>query len=106
MIGDTVGKCPGCGLNIVETEDGFVCESYLGTIPEKEVTGPHPYLYKDALARYGGCDLDATDAKALLAGREIRVQLRSKKTGNYYYKYARWNPGKMRVEILWKENAY
>lgn len=99
MIGETVGKC-NCGLDIIETEEGFVCESEVGVIPEDKTVLEHEHLDKDFLYRWGGCDLDTMDAKALFRGQTISVQLKSKK-GNFYRVQMGYNKSKHRPEILW-----
>ena len=99
MTGDIVGKCS-CGLDIIETEDGFVCESEVGVIPEDESILEHDRIEKGYLHRWGGCDLDTMDAKALFDGQLITVQLKSKK-GNFYRVQMGYNRGKHRPEILW-----
>ena len=99
MVGDIVGTCT-CGLNVIETEEGYVCESEVGVIPEDESFYIHEHIDKDFLHRWGGCDLDPMDAKCLLDGQTISVQLKSKK-GNFYRVQMRYNKERHRPEILW-----
>ena len=88
------GKCEVCGGDIIETDFSYCCENQ-GKMREEK----HDIIWKNALERMGGCMLDERDAVALLKGEEIKVQLRSRKTGRYYYARANYDREDKRVKV-------
>lgn len=72
-----IGTCHLCGGNIVEKEDKYECEY-------QDNQYAHTCIWKNALHRFGGANLDVRDAKMLCSGCDISVQLKSRRTGRWY----------------------
>lgn len=91
-----IGKCSHCGAEIIETELAYSCCN-MGSDYEF-----HDCIWKKALESKGGCILDALDAKALLNKQTIRVQLKSRRTGRFYYAYAYYDFDKHTIITYFK----
>lgn len=76
---ETLGVCPLCGKEIVESPLSYGCSAW------REGCGFA--IYKDALRRFGGKKLTKTDAKRFLEEGEMTVELR-RKNGAIYQKNA------------------
>ncbi len=88
-----LGKCSYCGSDIIETDKCYRCEN------QGSEFGQHDIIWKNSLENRGGCMLDIRDAEALFLGQTIKVQLKSRKTGNFYTGKVRYNTEEKKVEI-------
>lgn len=93
-----LGKCIYCGTEMKENDKNFGCPNY------KE-EGQHVTIWKNAVERWGGADLDADDCRTLMNGERIIVTLKSKNTGKEYRKYVYYDKDKNRVQVDWETDC-
>lgn len=93
-----LGKCIYCGTEMKENDKNFGCPNY------KE-EGQHATIWKNAVERWGGADLDADDCRTLMNGERIIVTLKSKNTGKEYRKYVYYDKDNNRVQVDWESDC-
>ena len=92
-----LGKCIYCGTEMRENEKNFGC-------PNFREEGQHATIWKNALERWGGADLDADDCRALMNGERIIVTLKSR-AGKEYKKYVSYDRENNRVQVDWETDC-
>ncbi|MDE1376936.1 DNA topoisomerase III, partial [Bacillus licheniformis] len=70
---EVIASCPNCGRDMYENKKGYSCSGY------KE--GCKTTLWKKNLEKCGKKKISKAEAKQLLAGKRVRMKLKSK-TGN------------------------
>ena len=73
---DSIGSCPECGKDIIETAKGYSCSGYSN--------GCKFAIWKDSLKRLGGREVTASQARKLLNNETIKLSGLTSKAGKKY----------------------
>ncbi len=73
---DSIGSCPECGKDIIETAKGYSCSGYSN--------GCKFAIWKDSLKRLGGRKVTASQARKLLNNETIKLSGLTSKAGKKY----------------------
>lgn len=97
-MNQNLGTCIYCGAEMREHDKNFGCPNY-------KAEGQHATIWKNAVERWGGADLDGDDCRALMNGERIIVTLKSKSSGKEYKKYVFYDKENNRVQVDWDSDC-
>lgn len=88
--GEKMCTCPSCSGDVIENERSYFCRNWR--------TGCHVTIWKDALSYRGKEKISKSEAKRLLEGKDVKVDLVSKQN-KPYSAYASFDPSSGKIEI-------